>query len=75
MQKVRCPLTFRFFRDAQGRLRAKCPEGGFTRPVESQHGKRYRIRRVFSHVSKFMTADDVLRLQTAVEGDEIKIMI
>lgn len=75
MKKINRSLTFRFFRDQAGRLRAECSEAGFTRPVESQQGKRYRIRKVFSCISKFMTDADKLRLQTAVEGDEIRIMI
>ena len=75
MDKLNRSLTFRFFQDKEGRLRAQCRPGGFTRPVESKQGKRYRFYKVFSHISRFITDADMVKLQTAVEGDEIRIMI
>lgn len=33
-------LTFRFFRDQNGRLRCTCEELGITKPVERADGKR-----------------------------------
>ena len=66
-------VTFRFFRDPGGRLRATCVEGDFTRPVESAVGKRYRFRKIFSEVWKFLSSDDRWRLQTAKQGDVITV--
>lgn len=73
MAKETRTLTFRFFRDGGGRLRVTCVEGDFTRPMESQQGKRYRFKKVFRSVSKFLTEADLLLLQTASEGDVIEV--
>ena len=41
--------------------------------MESQQGKRYRFKKVFRSVSKFLTEADLLLLQTASEGDVIEV--
>jgi len=67
-------LTFHFFRDAGGRLRARCEELGVTKPVESASGKRYKFCKVFGMYYWF-SSEDVWRLQTAGENDIIKVKV
>lgn len=68
-------VTFRFFRDEGERLRVRCSEGDFVKPVESAAGKRYRFRKIFSQLWPFLSNADGLRLQMAEEGDEIKAQL
>lgn len=73
MAEKKRTVTFRFFRDQEGRLRATCIEGDFTKPVESAAGKRYQIRKIFPQVWKFLSDADRLRLRLAGEGDVITV--
>lgn len=71
-------LTFRFFRDQNGRLRCSCEEFGITKPVERADGKRYKFAKVFHCWEKpfnLISDEDLLRLQTAQEGDVIRITL
>lgn len=74
-------LTFKFFKDEGGRLRAHLKEFGVTKPVESKDSKkRYKILKVFyNYIPRFVLTQiseyDILKLQTAKEGDVIIIPI
>lgn len=67
-------LTFEFYRDEKGRLRARCVEFGIRKPVESVQGKRYRFTKVFGMPRWFAPAD-LVKLQTAVAGDRIQVQV
>lgn len=71
-------LTFQFFRDESGRLRCRCLQLGLTRPVEKADGtkKRYKFGKVMGlPVTQWFGQDEVLRLQTAKEGDIIILTV
>lgn len=73
-------LTFRFFRDRGGRLRAECVELDIRKPVESKEGHRYRFRRVFGKAriwQDYGSPDqvDMYRLQNASDGDVIHVTL
>ncbi len=65
-------LTFVFFNDEKGRLRATCKEFGRTRPVESVQGKRYKFPKLFG-MQRWFGPEDLVRLHTAVAGDQIQV--
>ena len=67
-------LTFRFFRDPSGRLRARCQELGVTKPVESRSRKRYKFAKVFGFYDWF-SSSDLWRLQTAGPDETIKVKV
>ena len=67
-------LTFEFFEDETGRLRAKCEELGLRRPVESATGKRYSFPKVFG-MQRWFVAEDIVRLQSAQAGDRVEIRV
>jgi|GEM_PF-5085633 len=73
-------LTFEFFRDENGRLRAACREFGTRFPVERRDGKRYKFLKVakIPTVYKPEIGRDmqiVYRLQTAKAGDVVEVVI
>lgn len=67
-------LTFEFFADDEGRLRAQCEEFGRRRSVESAKGKRYQFQKVFGMPGWF-ESDDLIRLQTAEAGERIQVPV
>jgi len=71
-------LTFKFFRDDGGRLRATLEEFNITKPVERRDGKRYKILKVFSlppGIRCAIKTSDVYRLQTAQAGDVVEVVL
>lgn len=67
-------ITFEFFEDEKGRLRATCLEFDIRRPVESIGGKRYRFAKVFG-MQRWFAPADLARLQTAKAGDRVQVKV
>lgn len=70
-------LTFKFFRDKNGRLRCQCPELGITKPVEKADGSRkYNFAKVFGiPTAEWFGEETAWRLQLATQGDKIKAIV
>ena len=67
-------LTFIFFEDVNGRLRARIRELGKTKPVETvDKSKKYNIVKIFGLWNWTISQKDLLKLQTAQNGDVIEV--